>query len=199
MGMSVVVSRRIWTRVALGMASAGLMFAVPRPIDRNAFTANTVVIDFDTIPAGDRIASQYANLGVTFSSSVVGNHLAWLYYPSPMQAANYPPCSVACEPITLFFARPVRRVGFEISTNSGITYLATSGGRIGYAFTNIPVFAGIEDPDGFRTLTIDASATPLGAIILDNLRLEFLETQGPGSSYAVISSHRPPVRCTSGK
>ena len=84
------------------------------------------------------------------------------------------------------FSQPVTRVGLEISTNPGTTYLIVANGSLAFSFTNLPVFVGLEDPAGFSSLTIDASAADNGAIIFDNVRFDLLASEVPEPGTLVL-------------
>lgn len=161
------------------------LLAAPSAINMSAFSGSETVIDFNSILNEQQITTQYAASGVTFSGALYGmtnpGDLSafpdngggviasnWIYSGSGNQGLSF----------TATFTSIQRRVGFYVRTNSGDnTTIAVSlngnpQGSILFTTSAPASFIGVEDPNGFNSVTVTVQNNSNGFIAIDDFRFE---------------------------
>lgn len=158
--------------------------AAPVAVSLGAFGPSTV-IDFNSLADQLLVTSQYASQGVTVTDGALytNNSSTVISVFGSQGVSNYlyAPMGAASEQITLTFADPIIRLGFDIFSNGSSLLASLGAGDLVYAVGNAASFVGIQDLDGFSEVTLSIPAE-LGALFrLDNLRFE-LADPGPGGT-----------------
>ena len=152
--------------------------AAPIAINLSDFLTPTT-ITFDSIGNGVEITNQFAGLGVTFSGGLFGDtnstDLLRFTTPGAAVAGNFStPCSpaVPCTAITLNFSTAIIRIGMQVvTTNEDDFRIVVPGGSLDYA-TDLALpeeFVGLQDLNGFSTVTLLAFGTKSHAFLINDL------------------------------
>lgn len=172
--------------------------ALPRPLNRivdvSAFTGSEHVLDFEAYVPGTPVAS---GGGVAFRSAAPHGAMVW---QDPATGRDTPglnalhlveidklghigpdePPTVPPRGMTLIFARPVSRVGFEMRAEGGehlnVLLRPARGmldfGRVFFDVESEYGFIGLESARPFKRLVITFTNPERGHFSLDNLRFE---------------------------
>jgi hypothetical protein len=183
---------------------AGPASAVPVAVGIGAFTGSETLIDFNGIPNGTLINSQFAGDGITFSGNLWSDTTNAGLIPGSggTVASNFSgvtTCVGCYGDITIDLAEAALRVGFQAVTNNAtdltVNVFAYSGGNL--VFTGdldfntglTSTFVGIEDTDlGIDRLVLSpvGAAGPGRALLIDNVLFESAAAVVPEPSAALL-------------
>jgi hypothetical protein len=167
------------------LLSSASVFAAPVSIDIGDFSGNENIIDFNSIADEEQIVDQFADQCVTFSGAIYGmtnsgdiNQFPnsggviasnWLYDGSGLQGTSF----------TADFGGPYTKAGFFVETNTGdnttieVVLNSSSGGSLTFATnTDGSEFIGVEDTDGFDSITVSVAGASNQFLAIDDLRFE---------------------------
>ena len=172
-------------RVTLATAAVLLLptAALAQPTLAGAPPAGSTVIDFNALPVGTEITTQFAALGVTISGGACTNGAFTGSFFTSQQVTNFTgdgttPCGGApgfptYPALTFTFTTPITYFGVDAVVSNGNVNLifATSNGTLAVptpGFLTPPAqFRAIQDATPFTTVTLSTGLT--GAFAIDNL------------------------------
>jgi len=161
------------------------LLAAPSAIGLFAFSGSETVINFNSIADEELITGQYSGSGVTFSGALYGltdpgdlvffpsnggGVIAsnWLYDGGGNQGLSF----------TATFTSMQTKVGFNVETNdpdNTTIEVFTNGnpqGSIPFDTSQSVIFIGVEDPNGFNSVTVTVQNNENGFIAIDDFRFE---------------------------
>lgn len=167
------------------------LHAVTTSIGLSDFSGSETVIDFNSITNEAQITNEYTGNGVTFSGAIYGmtnsGDIAffpnngggviasnWLYGGNGPQGFSF----------TATFTSNQTKVGFYVETNSGddttIEVLLDNDPQGSVVYNTGPadnvIFIGVEEPDGFNSVTVTVQNDVNGFLAIDDFRFESMGT-----------------------
>ncbi len=160
------------------------------------FSGSETHIDFENLSLAEEVINQYAAQGVSFQGGLFQDVFTASKLGNTQEVMNYNPYNgVTTNPVIAEFATPQHRIGFRISgtSSSGQLILLELFDNTDLVeqqlFTtedilpggNLPsVFAGIENSDGFNTLSV-SNLSNNGFFQMDDFRFETTHTPEPSA------------------
>jgi len=161
------------------------LYAVTSPIGIGAFSGSETVIDFNSLADLEEITTQYAGTGATFSGGIYG-------YTNSGDLIHFPDNGggvIACNwygshelSFTVNFDSTQTRVGFYVETwdddNTTIEVRLDGNLQGSEQFDTGPgddltvIFIGVEEPEGFDSMTVTVQNNNNGFLAIDDLRFE---------------------------
>jgi hypothetical protein len=161
--------------------------AFPIAIGQSNFSGSQQIVDFDAIPNNTDVINQYSSQGVTFSGALHGyteqNDLNVFPNPGTAIASNWR-TGVGRQgtSFTASFSQLSTRVGFWLEVNeqdnATISVFTNSNlnGALTFTYTlnGVPnaIFVGLEDLDGFDTMTLQVQVNNNGFYAINDFQFE---------------------------
>ena len=168
----------------LVFSSPNIIMAAPSAVGLGAFSGSETVINFNSIADAELITGQYAGSGVIFSGALYGMTNSGDTQDFPINGGGV----IASNWIygignqglsfTASFNSIRTRVGFYVKTNDPdnttieVLLNGNTQGSILFNTSSPATFIGVEDPNGFNSITVTVTNIDNGFIAIDDLRFE---------------------------